>query len=119
MPSDGGAWWDEPAPGVRWFVQLGTGAERDSVADEKLAQEVRGLPFGYRQALGAISARLSLDPLTERPAEAHDPERVRITRLAADEHGALIIATGATMSVIARVHRPTGGIGTVRVIPGP
>ncbi len=114
-------WWEQPGS-VRWFVQLGTGAPDDAVSDAKLASEVAALPFGFRQALRAIQARLALDPLGERPVEPHDPERVRITRLSVQEDSVLLVATGSTVSVVARVHKPVGRVGTVRVvrvIPGP
>ncbi|MFB8236212.1 hypothetical protein ACFC58_06630 [Kitasatospora purpeofusca] len=107
---------------MRWFVMLGTGAPQDVAMDAKLAAEMKGLPWGYQQALRAIEARLALDPVGERPAEPHDPERVRISRLSTDDEGALVVATGATASVIARVFRPKGAVGVVRVIrviPGP
>uniref|UniRef100_UPI002F908C0F hypothetical protein n=1 Tax=Kitasatospora sp. NBC_01519 TaxID=2903576 RepID=UPI002F908C0F len=84
--------------------------------DAKLAAEVSALLFGFRQALRAVQARLALDPLGERLAEPHDPERVRITRLSVQEDSVVVVATGSTGSVVARVHRPAGQIGVVRVV---
>ena len=115
-------WWEQPLGEVRWYVLLGTGAPADAAGDAKLGSEIAALPYGYRQALRAISARLALDPVTDLPAEASDPERVRITRLSADDDSMSIIARGSSISVVARVHRPVGAVGVVRivrVIPGP
>ncbi|MFD9593101.1 hypothetical protein ACFWA9_10125 [Kitasatospora sp. NPDC059973] len=117
-----GPWWERVGSEVRWYVLLGTGAPTDAPADAKLAAEIAALPFSYRHALRAIGTRLALDPVTDRPAEPSDPERVRITRLSADGDSMSIIARGASVSVVARVHRPTGAAGVVRivrVIPGP
>ncbi|MET8703649.1 hypothetical protein ABZW10_33080 [Kitasatospora sp. NPDC004723] len=114
-------WWEGSGP-ERWAVLLGTGAPGDEAADQKLAAEVTALGYGHRQALRVIAARLALDPVTVRPVEPLDPERVQITRLAADDDSMSIVAHGASVSVIARVHRPAGRTGIVRivrVIPGP
>ncbi|MFD4535596.1 hypothetical protein ACFWNL_18150 [Kitasatospora sp. NPDC058397] len=111
--------WTEQTDGVRWHVLIGTGAPADAAADAKLRAEVVSLPIGFRSALRAVSARLALDPITGRPAEPGDPERVRITRLASladDGESIPIIAHGATVSVVARVHRPVGAVGIVRIV---